>query len=542
MQSSVKNYNGVPTLFIEGKPVPGFAYITYRTYNARYEDFAGIGCRLFSMPVFFGTQTINETSQIPPMAPGIFDNDTPDYSLFDADVEKILAARPDAWIFPRVNMSLPKQWEDEHPEECCDFGFFERRRACFSSDLWAEETKRLLGLFIDHVENAPYREHIVGYQMAGGNTEEWFPFDMRGSVGRRSAEAFERYCREKNLAGTEEELQAFYSEMTARRIMEFSAFAKEKTERRLVIGCFYGYTMECTYTGSAHQALRRILECPDVDFICSPVSYAKFRPVGMDHACMLPVDSLKHHGKLYFVENDTRTHLSKAPNELPAYNTPVWFGPDPEKSCEIIRLHFSRALTHGHAMWWFDMWGGWYDDDRYRSLLERCREIFEEALTEDRTSCAETAVFIDERAYAKEPCCRTLPYGIRQTLGYLGAPYDIYLIDDYTSVRDQYKAFIFLKPAETELLTEAAADAGERGLMLDKSKENISAAEIRSFCWDRGVHIWCDSDNVVHGCGRYLFVHNAENDAPSLNIPDGMSLTPLFEDAKMSRLYRIDTK
>ena len=540
MTSSVQNYKGVPTLFIEGNPVPGFAYITYRTYNARYHDFADLGCRLYSMPVFFGTQTINETSQIPPIAPGIYDTDEPDYTLFDADVEKILAARPDAWIFPRVNLSLPKRWEDEHPEECCDFGFTDRRRVCFSSDAWAAETKRLLGLFIDHVENAPYREHIIGYQLAGGNTEEWFSFDMKGSVGKRSAEAFARYCRDRNLADTEETLQAFYSEMVAGRIMEFSAFAKEKTEHRLVVGCFYGYTLECTHFTTCHHALRRSLACPDVDFICSPVSYAKTRPVGIDHACMLPVDSLKQHGKLYFAENDTRTHLSQAPNELPHYNSPIWFGPDPEKTCEIIRMHFSRALTHGHAMWWFDMWGGWYDDDRYRSLLEKCREICEEALQEDRTSSAETAVFIDERAYAQKDCVRNLPYEIRIPLGHIGTPYDIYLIDDYPAVRDQYKACIFLCPAATDRLTEAAADAGERGLVIDAAHGGISAGEIRSFCRDCGVHIWCGRDAVVYGCGRYLFVHGGEDGIPELHIPAGMHLTPLFAGATMGQLYRID--
>ncbi|MBQ3590465.1 MAG: hypothetical protein II979_00875, partial [Clostridia bacterium] len=457
-----------------------------------------------------------------------------------ADVEKILAARPDAWIFPRVNLSLPKRWEDEHPEECCDFGFTDRRRVCFSSDAWAAETKRLLGLFIDHVENAPYREHIIGYQLAGGNTEEWFSFDMKGSVGKRSAEAFARYCRDRNLADTEETLQAFYSEMVAGRIMEFSAFAKEKTEHRLVVGCFYGYTLECTHFTTCHHALRRILACPDVDFICSPVSYAKTRPVGIDHACMLPVDSLKQHGKLYFAENDTRTHLSQAPNELPHYNSPIWFGPDPEKTCEIIRMHFSRALTHGHAMWWFDMWGGWYDDDRYRSLLEKCREICEEALQEDRTSSAETAVFIDERAYAQKDCVRNLPYEIRIPLGHIGTPYDIYLIDDYPAVRDQYKACIFLCPAATDRLTEAAADAGERGLVIDAAHGGISAGEIRSFCRDCGVHIWCGRDAVVYGCGRYLFVHGGEDGIPELHIPAGMHLTPLFAGATMGQLYRID--
>ncbi|MBQ8640833.1 MAG: hypothetical protein IJ480_01325 [Clostridia bacterium] len=528
MISSIQNHHGVPTLFVNGQPVPGFAYITYRTYNARYEDFSALGCRLYSMPVFFGTQTINETTQIPPMALGIFDGDEPDFTLFDADVEKILSARTDAWIFPRVNLSLPQKWEDEHPEECCDSGFTERRRVCFSSDAWAAETRRLLGIFIDHVEAAPYREHIVGYQLAGGNTEEWFSFDMKGSVGRRSEEAFAAHCAEKHLTGTEEEKRTFYSETVARRIMEFSAFAKEKTGHRLVIGCFYGYTLECTGFASCHHALRRILESPDVDFLCSPVSYANLRPVGMDHACMLPVDSLKRHGKLYFAENDTRTHLSKAPNGLPPYNGPIWFGPEPEKTCEIIRMHFARALLHGHAMWWFDMWGGWYADDRYRALLNRCREICEEAMTEDRVSLAETAVFIDERAYAKEGCAAGMPYQIRRTLGYLGSPYDIYLIDDYPSVREQYKACIFLCPAETERMTAAIADAGTHGLVIDGANADISAGQLREFCRKQGVHIWCVRDSVVYGCGSYLFLHTKEAGKHILQIPEGLALTECF--------------
>ncbi|MBQ7983334.1 MAG: hypothetical protein IJ302_07180, partial [Clostridia bacterium] len=372
MYSSVQMRDGVPTLYINGAPVPGYAYITYRTCSNRYADFADLGCTLYSMPVFFAGQTINESTQIPPMSPGIFDGETPDFSRFDADVAQILAACPDAYIFPRVNLSLPETWEREHPGECCDFSYREHHRACFSSDAWAEETRRLLGIFLDYVSKTPYREHIVGYQLAGGGTEEWFGFDLRGSVGPRTREAFAAYCAENRLSGTEEEYRRFWSAMTARRILEFAAFAKEKTQRQLVIGCFYGYTMECTDPAQCHHALNTVLASDDIDFLCSPVSYAQLRPVGMDHACMLPIDSVKLHGKLYFAENDTRTHLSAAPNELPAYNTPIWFGPAPEQTCEIIKMHFSRALIHGHARWWFDLWGGWYADTRYLSLLHRC--------------------------------------------------------------------------------------------------------------------------------------------------------------------------
>ncbi|MBR5446117.1 MAG: hypothetical protein IKV57_08335 [Clostridia bacterium] len=549
MFSSVQNFGGVPTLHINGQPVPGFAYITYRTYNARYEDFADLGCRLFSMPVFFGTQTINETSQIPPMAPGIFEGDEPDFSLFDADMEKILAARPDAWVFPRVNMSLPKKWEAAHPEECCDFGYTEHHRVCFSSDAWAEETKRLLGLFIDHVEASPYREHIVGYQLAGGNTEEWFSFDMKGSIGQRSREAFAAYCREQGLTGTEEELRAFYSHMTARRILEFSAYAKEKTDRRLVIGCFYGYTFECVSYTSCHHALMQILESDDVDFICSPVTYAEYRPVGRDHANMLPIDSLKRHGKLYFAENDTRTHLSKAPNALPNYNGPIWFGPVCEKSCEIIRMHFARALLHGHAMWWFDMWGGWYDDDRYRALLKKCREICDAAMDTDRSSTAELAVFIDERAYAIEGCAAGMPYSIRKNLGYLGSPYDVYMIDDYPAVKEQYKAYIFICPAETPRMSAAVADAGTLGMVISGLNPDPAPELLRDFCRAHGIHLWCDRDAVVYGSTEYLFLHTKDAGEYALHLPAGITLTecftgeaytaPLCAEAGTGYLYRI---
>ena len=61
MRSSyIASLGGVPTLFVDGKALPGVAYITYFTDNNRYADFANAGFRLFSLPVYFSGQTINE--------------------------------------------------------------------------------------------------------------------------------------------------------------------------------------------------------------------------------------------------------------------------------------------------------------------------------------------------------------------------------------------------------------------------------------------------------------------------------------------------
>ena len=69
-------------------------------------------------------------------------------------------------------MNLCEKWEAEHPDELAtdNYSFFGRKCFCFSSDTWAAEVKRLLGEFIGYVEISPYRDRIIGYQLAIENT------------------------------------------------------------------------------------------------------------------------------------------------------------------------------------------------------------------------------------------------------------------------------------------------------------------------------------------------------------------------------------
>ncbi|MBQ9116142.1 MAG: hypothetical protein IJY04_03875, partial [Clostridia bacterium] len=297
--SYIKPLGGVPTLFVNGTAVPGVAYICYFTENNRYKNFGDAGFKLFSMPVFFGRQTINEVSKFPPFMDGIYDGGV-HYEVFDREVKRILDVVPDAMIFPRVNCSVPMEWEDAHPDELCDT----RHRACFASDLWAEETKRLLTDFIRHVQAAEYADNIIGYQIAGGNTEEWFSFDQKGSVGLRSREKFAvltgRYYSAEDDYSEDAEFYDFLSRTVVERIAEFAAHIKELVNGQQVVGTFYGYTMECPFGAANHLALGQMLDSKNIDFICSPVSYMETRAFGRDHPCMLPIDSLKLHGKLYF--------------------------------------------------------------------------------------------------------------------------------------------------------------------------------------------------------------------------------------------------
>ena len=338
LTSAIQQINGIPTLFVNGKAADRVAYMTYLVENNRYADFAQALYRLYSLSLFFGTNHLNEYSRSRSFTKGIYDTDTPYYEEWDRNVERILSVCPDALILPRVNVNLSEAWEAAHPDELCESGSrFDpaHRRACLASDVWYEDVKKCLTQFVAHIEASPYADHIIGYQIAGGNTEEWLSYDGNAFWGARAREKFEAQCRAGKREDTLTDRYRFLSDTVAERICGLAAHVKALTEHQLVVGTFYGYIMEAISHTIGHTALGTLLRCPDIDFICSPISYAYTRVPGIDHAYMVPIQSLQLHGKLYFSENDTRTHLSKAFNDHPYYQAPIWFGPEKAQSLDL---------------------------------------------------------------------------------------------------------------------------------------------------------------------------------------------------------------
>ena len=171
MNAKIQTINGLPAVTVNGTPIPEMAYITYRTDHNCYEDFAKIGVKLYSVNLNFSEMPINERAPVLVFHQGIVEGETPDFSVVDHNLGQILAACPDAYIFPRVNVNLSEAWEKAHPEELCERGFGDRRRVSYASDLWAEEVKRGLSALIEYIESSPYTDRVIGYQIAGGNTE-----------------------------------------------------------------------------------------------------------------------------------------------------------------------------------------------------------------------------------------------------------------------------------------------------------------------------------------------------------------------------------
>lgn len=561
--SCVKPLGGVPTLFIDGEPEPGVAYITYFRERADYEAFGRAGYRLFSIPVFFGDRTINPRSGIHPFEPGIFTRrGEADFSILDRQVQQVLDAVPDALIFPRVNMSVPGWWEDENPDECCFTGRNGGpRRSCFSSEKWRSATEAMLAKFLDYAEHAPYADRLCAYMLADGTTEEWFGFDDRGSDGPAARAAYG-----KNADIDDPAYRRFLSRSAAGAITRFARFAKERTGHKKAIGCFYGYTFETPRWESNHHALRTIFASPDVDFLCTPDSYTARLTPGLAWPFMQPFASIKAAGKAYFCEYDTRTFLSRFPAECRensceegTYREPIWLGPDTEeKSRWILQLNMARQLAEGHSSWWFDMWGKFYDTPAMMEDMRRFRELVSESLADsERGGVAECAAWIDEEAFGRlgsgrDTVCREGRFAICQS----GVPFDLYELGDWEKQFANYRAAVFFAPDETPRLTEALAECEKRKLphLVMRPGAIPAAAAIRELAIHAGAHCYCDTGDAVWIGSHYAAIHAASAGEKILKLPRRRTIRPIFPAgasftadsaiAKMqlgeTRLWRLD--
>ena len=531
---------GVPTLFINGEPFPSAAYMTYLEEYNRYEDFAGAGYRLFSVPVLFAGRWISSTEVYKPFHAGIFDKKPePDFSTLDASINRILSACPDAYIFPRVNVSMPLWWIEENPE--CTDGT--GKRELLMSEKFRETAAGMLKAVIEHINGSDYAAHIAGYQLAGGNTEEWFHFDLNAGCCKNAESIFngwlEKYYPGSGFSGLPDlsllkgkgpyhknEHLARYLEFAnssvAQTVCYLCTVAKRETGGNVVAGAFYGYSLEVSSPLYGTHALKTVLECDNVDFICSPNSYYGIRDLSTDWTEMYPAASVRLHGKICMQECDIRTHLTKLLSECaPEYDkgknmtAEIWHPlKNSEQSVAAIRKSFSRQLINGNGFWWFDMWGGWYSDPEILDDMKKFGEIYASSLKkENRGSVAEVAVFADESAYGYMTECglRNTAFDRRRELGCMGAPYDYYDVSDFARVYGRYKAIIFLSDLKTPALEEALALCGKNNIKYISTsalKTEYSANELRAFCKSRGVHIYCETDDIVYINANYAAIHS----------------------------------
>jgi hypothetical protein len=494
--AEIKPHGGVPTLFINGRPHSGMSYMSYRPKGEYFGQFGQIGVHLYSFSAT-PTEAAYNLTKTCWVAPGEYD-----YSAFEERVKMLLDADPDAYFFPRLYLSSPRWWDEKHPDELVTFdpgdgrpeAFFhsppDKRVPSWASEIWRRDTAEALRRFVAHVQQSPYADRVVGYHLASGTTEEWMMWGGNerkwvdyspANVARfhqwlqqkyRNVEALQRAWRDSKVTfqtaaiPTKQQREAtlldalrdpererpvidFYdynAQLVADTIAGFAKAVKEATHRQSLVGVFYGYVLqlcgEHRQQNAGHTALARVWDCPDVDFLTSPTSYA-FRTPGTGYSHFMSLtDGVKLHGKLWFDENDIRTWLLKG-KPLRSWGQTDSY----EETRGQLQREFANVLCQGVGQWWFDMGGGWYDDPRILADIGAMNRIAAESLAWDRGPADEIAVMVDDRSLHLMQVANRLshPLLLQQLpeLGRLGMPVGFYALGDVERLPPR-KMYVFL--------------------------------------------------------------------------------------------------
>jgi hypothetical protein len=414
----------------------------------------------------------------------------PDWSGVDVMMETTLHCDPQALLLPRFGCAPPEWWLKAHPDDVMRFSDGKTGSMCMASEAWLKDCLVQVRALVRHCEEK-YGDHLLGYHPCGQHTGEWFyerswepvlsDFAPAMSAGFRRW-VRERYPTEAALRAawadakitfdtvavpTAEEqlatrLGVFRDPQTERKVIDYFEYKqlameqpleaiahaiKEETQRKKLVTFFYGYTFDMHGLPmgpqtSGHLAMARMVRCPDVDILTSPISYND-RELGGAGMFMSAVDSVRGAGKLWLNEDDTRTYLTKPEDDFGRVDTP-------QGTFWVHDRNFAQLLPRRLACWYMDLGGvGWLNGADLWQNIAKLRAVYDQALPRPATFAPEIAVIVDEVSPYYTKCTNALlsplVYQMRSQCYRLGAPVRIHLLTDLTAGKvPPAKAYLFL--------------------------------------------------------------------------------------------------
>ena len=364
------------------------------------------------------------------------------FGAIDALVQQVLAADPEGFVLPRLQFVPTNYWVRTHSDQLAKYANGEEGDVSLAStEFWADCVDALEAL-VAHFNDpsTPGGDRVIGLHLDRG---EWFYDAQSGyDLSQPNQIAFQHWLHAKyqNLyalraawhdadvtfedasvpawpgvsavvkktdtslyftrrEGRWPDFAQFASEIVAEIIGGLAEAIKTLSQGRLLVAASYGYTLEFAgRNDSGHLALGKLLRSPFVDIIAGPNSYAG-RGVGSPAAFGAPLDSVSLHGKLWLVEDDTKTFLADSETD-DTYNPKIASGADTQA---IHQRHFGAALAHRAGVTWMDLWGqGWLNSpDIWRELGSLAGEAARwEQLVPNAPTAPDVAVFVDEASLA----------------------------------------------------------------------------------------------------------------------------------------------
>ena len=484
--------NGVLKIRINGKNYNPLSFKSFRPNPQNVSEFYNAGIRLFSVL----SSGITSALGVPYSLYGeswTGDNQY-DFSAIDRQMDMFIENAPDAYFAPMLQIDTRDWYLKENPGIPNSFTHLSQV-AC--DEKWKAAAADYLKAAINHIEDK-YGDRVYGYFMLGGSTTEWFSHSDYEAPNDIKNRGYKIWRNDKNaslpeaemmnksgdvfLAESENEVylaRKFHNELIADLILYFAKEAQSVLRKRKLLGVYYGYLFELggeRLFNEGSIGYEKVFLSPDIDMISSPSSYG-YRKISDPSAFMLTQKTLDAHGKVYFLEFDHITHI--APTRITdgfdknSQNQMVVEIPGAPNKCanetETLNLmyrDFILCMANGAAMWWFDMFDGWFRSEGMLDAIGKMVGIADTLSEVPCESAAEIAVFAEGesmfRVRKNSNLATVCLSDIRRSLAECGAPYDLYSIADIESLQtDNYKMYIFVNQYD---ITESTRKAIERKL------------------------------------------------------------------------------
>jgi beta-galactosidase len=439
------------------------------------------------------------------------DGKAPDYTATDAAIDHILSLDPQHLMLPRIGLEAPPWWREAHPGLGQVYDTGNMPMVSPASEEWRRDAEEALRLLIRHLEGK-YGEHMLGYHPCAQSAGEWFydhtwekimpcfeePFRQGFAQWAQSryqtVEALRQAWQQPELTfdtirvptlaeRTEGAHGVFRDPVGQRFVMDFVEYmqvclaeylqhiahvVKEETQGKKLAAFFYGYQYDVSgfpYGAqvSGHLRLHEVLHCPDVDILCSPITYND-RESGGSGSFMSPVDTIQLHGKLWLNEDDTRTHL--APPSAGFGRTD-----NMDQTLGVYRRNFGHQFERRCATWWMDFGAGWMVDAGIFDNFAAERDLWR-TLPNTGQFRPQVAIITDEDSHfalrSSNEITRHSVVQMRRSFNAMGCPVGLYLLDDLCEGKlpDSVRLFVFLNAfqlsdQQTREIRERAAQQGK---------------------------------------------------------------------------------
>ena len=571
---------------------PFLAYRSFIMPLSTMEKFHAAG---YSSLCLFPAHTFNSLgTPYSPYAPIWKWYDKLDFTPWDQMISDSSKVMPGADLLCMIDLNSPLWLEHNKLHECCDS--FNNLGKAVHTPSWREAVTYFLKEFLQYTHSR-YGSRIKAYMLACGSTDEWYD-NSYGTDDSRRREAYRKWCLDRGLpdpvdippesvrkhAAHENFLRdpvedatalnywKFCNESIADAILYFASAAREKIGREPLLGCFYGYILEKrnNLLSCGHLDYERVLDCPDIDFLMSPGTYTD-RKMGGGSGFLTPHGSAAVRGKRLLHECDQRTHTYNChlTEDITVSDHSTW--PDERSTIAGLKREGSLGLIHRTHLWWFDMWGGFYQGEKVMQTLEKIRKIWDEHASSPAENRCEIALFVDpESTYylnQDHPDIPEIHLRTRNKLNRCGAPFEVYSFRDIPKIRDfsRFKLVIFnslfhLTPEKKKILTHYVCKEGRTVLFLGPAgiidqekydpancrkltgcspdgsgvvsvqKKNyksvlirdygeVTPAVLRKLAEEAGVLLYTRQEWPVYAEGKLLAIHTAEGGKERIHIP-----------------------